>query len=60
MLRKLGRFNVTFRLIPLTWFICALLNLCTETPATSWMLELFEEVGGDVPEYFSLGNVFEK
>ena len=28
-------------------------HLCTEVPATSWMLEPFGEVGGDAPEYFS-------
>ena len=33
-------------------------QLSTEEPAASWMLEVFEEVGGDVPEYFSSGEVF--
>ena len=28
-------------------------HLSTEEPAAAWMLELFGEVGGDVPEYFS-------
>ena len=28
--------------------------MSTEEPAASWMLELFGEVGGDVPKYFSL------
>ena len=31
-------------------------HLCTEVPAASWMLELFGESGGDVPEYFSSGK----
>ena len=29
------------------------MHLSTEEPAASRMLELFGEVGGDVPEYFS-------
>ena len=29
------------------------MHLSTEEPAVSRMLELFGEVGGDVPEYFS-------
>ena len=29
------------------------MNLSTEEPAASRMLEPFGEVGGDVPEYFS-------
>ena len=32
-------------------------NLSTEEPAASWMLELFGEVGGAVQEYFSSGEV---
>ena len=35
-------------------------NLSTEEPAASRMLELFGEVGGDVPEYFSLRTHFAK
>ena len=34
-------------------------HLITEEPAASWMLKLFGEVGGDVPEYFS-GEVVSK
>ena len=33
-------------------------HLSTEEPAASWMLELFGVVGGDDPEYFSLGICF--
>ena len=33
---------------------------CTEEPAASWMLEPFEEVGEDVPEYFSSQTHFAK
>ena len=48
------------------WFICALLKMfkeciyarCTEVTAASWMLKLFGEVGGDVPEHFSSGEDF--
>ena len=29
------------------------MHLITEEPAASRMLEPFEEVGGDVPEYFA-------
>ena len=29
------------------------MHVSTEEPATSRMLEPFDEVGGDVPEYFS-------
>ena len=45
-----------------TWFICALLkrmHLSTEEPAASRMLEPFE-VGGNIPEYFSLRAHFAK
>ena len=48
-------------------FICALLklfkeciNICTELPAASLMLESFEEVGGVFPEYFSSGKGVQK
>ena len=34
------------------------MHLSTEEPAASWMLELFEEIGGDIPEYFLFGYVF--
>ena len=30
----------------------------TEESPASWMVKLFGEVGGGVPEYFSLGEVF--
>ena len=33
-------------------------HLSTKEPAASWMLELFGEVGGDVPEYFASGEIF--
>ena len=35
-------------------------HLSTEEPAASRMLEPFEEVGGDVPEYFSSRTHFTK
>ena len=35
-------------------------HLITEEPAASRMLEPFEEVGGDVPEYFSSQTHFAK
>ena len=37
-----------------------MVHLCTDVIAASWMLELFGEVGGDVPEYFLLDKIFEK
>ena len=36
------------------------MHLSTEEPAASRMLELFGEVGGDVPEYFSSRTHFAK
>ena len=36
------------------------MHLHTEEPAASRMLELFREVGGDVPEYFSSRTYFAK
>ena len=36
------------------------MHLCTEEPASCRMLEPFGEVGGDVPEYFSLQTHFAK
>ena len=36
------------------------MHLSTEEPAASRMLELFGEVGGDVPEYFSSRAHFAK
>ena len=36
------------------------MHLNTEEPAASRMLELFREVGGDVPEYFSSRTHFAK
>ena len=36
------------------------MHLSTEEPAASRMLEPFEEVGGDVPEYFSSRTHFAK
>ena len=36
------------------------MHLSTEEPAASRMLEPFGEVGGDVPEYFSLRTHFAK
>ena len=36
------------------------MRLSTEEPAASRMLEQFGEVGGDVPEYFSLRTHFAK
>ena len=36
------------------------MHLSTEEPAASRMLELFGEVGGDVPEYFSSLTHFAK
>ena len=36
------------------------MHLSTEEPAASRMLESFGEVGGDVPEYFSLRTHFAK
>ena len=36
------------------------MHLSTKEPATSRMLELFGEIGGDVPEYFSLRTHFAK
>ena len=36
------------------------MHLNTEEPAASRMLEPFGEVGGDVPEYFSLRTQFAK
>ena len=36
------------------------MHLSTEEPAASRMLEPFGEVGGDVPEYFSLRKHFPK
>ena len=36
------------------------MHLSTEEPAASRMLELFREVGGGVPEYFSSGTHFAK
>ena len=36
------------------------MHLSTEEPAASRMLELFGEVGGDAPEYFSLRTHFAK
>ena len=36
------------------------MHLSTEDPAASRMLEPFGEVGGDVPEYFSLRTHFAK
>ena len=35
-------------------------HLSTEEPAASRMLEPFDEVGGDVPEYFSSRTQFAK
>ena len=35
-------------------------NLSTEEPAASRMLEPFGEVGGDVPEFFSMQTHFAK
>ena len=32
------------------------MHLSTEEPAASWMLELFGEVGGDVPISFSIND----
>ena len=32
-----------------------IVQLSIEEPAVSWLLELFGEVGGDVPEYLSSG-----
>ena len=36
------------------------MHLSTEEPAASRMLELFGEVGGDVPEFFSSQTRFAK
>ena len=36
------------------------MHLSTEEPAASRMLKSFGEVGGDVPEYFSLQTHFAK
>ena len=36
------------------------MHLITEEPAASRMLEPFGEIGGDVPEYFSLRTHFAK
>ena len=36
------------------------MHLCIEVTAATWMMEAFGEVGGDVPEYFSLRNEFSK
>ena len=36
------------------------MHLSKEEPAASRMLEPFEEVGGDVPEYFSSRTYFAK
>ena len=36
------------------------MHLSTEEPEASRMLESFEEVGGDVPEYFSSRTHFAK
>ena len=36
------------------------MHLSTDEPAASRMLELFGEVGGDVPEYFSSRTHFAK
>ena len=33
-------------------------HLSTEEWPATWMVKLFGEVGGGVPEYFSLGEVF--
>ena len=33
-------------------------HLSTEESPASWMVKLFGEVGGGVPEYFSFGEVF--
>ena len=33
-------------------------HLITEKPAAYWTLDLFEEVGRDVPEYVSSAEVF--
>ena len=35
-------------------------HISTEEPEASWMFELFGVVGRDVPEYFSLREVFRK
>ena len=34
------------------------MHLSTEESAVSWMWELFGEVGGDVPEFFSADKFF--
>ena len=34
-------------------------HLSIEESPTSWMVKLFGEVGGGVPEYFSSGDVFQ-
>ena len=36
------------------------MHLSIEELAASWMLELFGDVGGDIPEYFSLDKFFDK
>ena len=34
-------------------------HISIEESAASWMLEMFGENGGDVPEYFSTGYCFQ-
>ena len=36
------------------------MHLSTEEPAASWVWDLFGEIGGDVPEYFSSRTHFAK
>ena len=57
------QFNFLTDILDLVYLCFALnvqkMHLSTEETAASWMWELFGEVGGDVPEYFSSNKFFD-